>query len=67
MIKHTGDLPYQCEHCPQKFSKSSSRKYHTERVHLKLRPFVCKECNKSFFWKKNLKRHLQIHERDRVK
>ena len=25
------------------------------------KPFVCDECNKSFGWEKNLKRHMKIH------
>lgn len=65
MLKHTGELPHGCNLCTRRFRTHNSMKRHIENFHLKMRPFQCLECNKTFFWKRHLNRHMGIHERER--
>ena len=56
---HSGEQPFHCELCDQKFGHSGSLHYHllTHRVGM----FECKECDYKALTKQNLKRHLLNH------
>ena len=37
--------------------------HHAERIHLKKRSYICKKCDKNFFFKNDLKKHFNaVHE-----
>ena len=47
--------------CSKVFKTKFDLKWHTEKVHLKVRKFVCDICDKHFASKQNLKEHRFIH------
>lgn len=61
-MSHTGELPYKCEYCDQKYKTFNLRKRHVETIHLQIKSHKCEKCEKSFYSKTNLKKHLKIHE-----
>uniref|UniRef100_A0A4W5QPT8 C2H2-type domain-containing protein n=1 Tax=Hucho hucho TaxID=62062 RepID=A0A4W5QPT8_9TELE len=54
---HTGDLPYQCSHCPRKFNLSAVLVEH-ERIHTGEKRCLCWECGKGFISNAKLKMHM---------
>ena len=51
---------YACnfDECKSLFYSKKGLKYHTNTIHLKLRPFKCTECSASFVQKQKLQSHL---------
>ena len=56
---HSGEQPFHCELCDQKFGQSSSLHYHL-LIH-KVERFECKRCNYKATRKQDLIRHLFTH------
>ncbi|NXW67360.1 ZN619 protein, partial [Hirundo rustica] len=53
---HTGELPYNCDKCREKFQTSSDLLLH-QRIHMEERSFYCPDCGKGFRYNSNLVRH----------
>lgn len=62
---HTGEKPFQCKECSQRFKIQQHLKRHLRRIHnIDERPFECEECLQRFARKHNLEIHMQnIHSR----
>ncbi|GFR68506.1 zinc finger protein 652-like protein [Elysia marginata] len=54
---HTGEKPYKCDLCPMAFHRGDDLKYHRTTRHPSAEPFVCKRCNRTFTWNRDLERH----------
>ncbi|XP_052862821.1 zinc finger protein 883-like [Anopheles cruzii] len=59
---HNNDQ-HQCPHCPRKFARQDQLQDHI-RTHTGEKPFPCKVCNKTFHVARNLRTHMQIHNKD---
>ncbi|KAH7932495.1 hypothetical protein HPB51_029256 [Rhipicephalus microplus] len=57
---HTGERPYQCEHCHLAFKQTGHLNRHL-RIHTGERPFQCHLCPMDFTRKYLLVRHLETH------
>ena len=54
---HTGDKPFKCQFCEQRFITKGNKKDH-ERRHLNLKLFECDGCKIQFYRSNQLKKHL---------
>lgn len=54
---------FHCKECKQIMSTRSALKRHIENVHLKLKPFQCRYCQRPFAKKAHLISHEEIHSR----
>ena len=65
-IIHTNDSPFPCQKCDKQFAIESKLKYHIDRVHQKKLDEICFVCNKEFYNKSALRKHLTIHDASSV-
>jgi hypothetical protein len=64
---HTGERPYACTRCDERFTQDVHRKSHEAAVHDRLRPFVCthEACEASYERRERLVQHmLNMHTRE---
>ncbi|XP_031633858.1 zinc finger protein 483-like, partial [Contarinia nasturtii] len=57
---HSGEKPYQCDHCPKQFSRYDHLIIHT-RSHTGEKPYQCGHCKKRFSQNSSLTMHIRIH------
>ncbi|KAH8377367.1 hypothetical protein KR093_005083 [Drosophila rubida] len=64
---HTGEKPYACSYCAQRFAQKYNLKVH-ERTHTGNKPFQCEICSKQFSALGNFQAHQKIHSgvRDQI-
>ena len=59
--KHTKEK-FECNDCKLKFQFKHSLEFHINKVHLKIKPYLCDKCSKSFYnqptWSLHQKTHL---------
>ena len=60
---HTGDRPYECEHCWMAFKQSSHLRRHILRRHCQNsdRPFSCDKCSRRYAQQWDLDLHYRAH------
>ena len=57
---HTGDRPFVCKICDNKFTKRRRLKNHI-RIHTGAKPFVCEICDQGFTQSSGLRFHMSHH------
>ena len=54
-----------CETCGKEYRDIKALNFHINRIHLKIMPYKCRECDKTYFTKKELKVHILSCHRDK--
>ncbi|XP_061614973.1 gastrula zinc finger protein XlCGF8.2DB-like [Phyllopteryx taeniolatus] len=57
---HTGEKPFHCSVCSNRFTKKSTLVRHM-RIHTGEKPFSCSVCCKAFSEKSHMVKHMKIH------
>jgi len=52
-----------CNACGKQFSTKYNLRKHVEALHLKLKPYTCQTCTKTFAYKHSYCQHMQVHLR----
>ena len=58
---HTGEKPYSCKHCSERFTRREQLKTHLLKSHNEGTWLTCNICQKKFSHSGQLKRHLLQH------
>merc|ERR1712062_225803 len=59
---HTGELPYECEHCDRKFAMLCNKRRHVDEMHNNVKKYECDKCGKKMSRKYHLQRHKETME-----
>ncbi|XP_048884339.1 zinc finger protein 711 [Brienomyrus brachyistius] len=62
MRTHTGEKPYQCQHCEFRCADQSNLKTHIKSKHGNDLPYKCGQCPQAFANDKDLQRHNEIFQ-----
>ncbi|XP_034838845.2 zinc finger protein 829-like [Maniola hyperantus] len=58
-------MPYGCQICSMTFDNSKDMTEHSQKAHIKLKPFECSVCLKRFTQQGGLQQHMRRHTGDR--
>ena len=64
MLIHSGEKPYGCRYCPQKFRTIGLRNKHM-LIHSEVEPHTCSWCGKQFSQAHSWRMHLYAHNMDK--
>ncbi|XP_055588856.1 zinc finger protein 91-like [Uranotaenia lowii] len=59
--KHTGERPYQCQYCDNRYAHVSDKRRHEMAAHTKEKPHKCDKCSMAFVRKQQLTVHARVH------
>lgn len=62
---HTGEKPFECHYCTNRYSHWSDRNRHEMSAHTKVRPHKCPDCEMTFIRKRQLTLHARTHTGER--
>nr|XP_029720009.1 zinc finger protein 569-like [Aedes albopictus] len=62
---HTGEKPFECRYCTNRYSHSTDRNRHEMAAHTKVRPHKCPDCDMTFIRKRQLTLHARTHTGER--
>ncbi|XP_053690659.1 zinc finger protein 791-like [Sabethes cyaneus] len=62
---HTGEKPFQCRYCSNRYSHTTDRQRHEMAAHTKVRPHKCSKCPAAFIRKRQLTMHQRVHTGER--
>ncbi|XP_036380617.1 zinc finger protein 711-like [Megalops cyprinoides] len=62
MRTHTGEKPYQCQHCEFRCADQSNLKTHIKSKHGTELPYKCGHCPQAFADDKELQKHMEIFQ-----
>ncbi|XP_012059213.1 PREDICTED: zinc finger and BTB domain-containing protein 24-like [Atta cephalotes] len=54
-----------CDQCERTFALRQALLLHVQRIHIRARNYKCNECEKNFFNKHDLVKHLSIHSQEK--
>ena len=61
-VKVSNKMELHCDECDQVFTNKKNKYRHMKAVHLKIKPFKCDKCEKSFPYDNMKRHHKEVHD-----